>query len=599
MPPPSKKQKWRRTDLSATERHVEDLALHERVDRLEAAGELFTLDTEGTSAASNLTQRARRLVKSRSLSATGEHGVRDSACLASSKAPLLQVVSKHHRKHILKVLQRKADAEKLQGAKTSSHASERKSAPTPHSSSLSAADIWGASIVASENAKKKKHLPSWLSSSPSSSSFSSSSSQTRPSSLALAPVRTAVNSKTELAEKSENSSRKREREEPDNETSSSSDILPKSKKQKASSSSSPSASSTSRSRDKVPARKKKRPALTSRALRSFDSLRAVVPAVQTPDHGESYNPSPEAHAQALLTAAVCTLEEREQWQQTGAHSRSQHVLPRDPEVLEELLLAKTLQEEDTKGSFSKYRKPVDAALAKVLPREKIQELSESQKQRLLYRLVDGGEKVLLDADGALRLVEEEVQHSAGDSEEENSEEEADDPSLFRQPVRREKKKTQADKNRHLRFLQQQRRRAAKLSSRERRAALARLDDLLRECDEDEEDRQEAQKDKEERLKAKIEAAKQGRVKLRIGRNRFVEPPPAVALPDDLSGGSLRTMKALRGGALSAQLTSLQRRGLVELPPTGGATAAYLRRVQKDRSRRISSKKPVRKRQLGT
>ncbi|CBZ52661.1 conserved hypothetical protein [Neospora caninum Liverpool] len=591
MPPPSKKQKWRRTDLSSTEQHVEDLTLHERVERLDAAGELFTLDTEGTSAAANLTQRALRLVKSRTISqADWRNKPRDSSCLASRKAPLLQVVSKHHKKQLLKVLKQK-DAENAQPANgTAPPPASGETAKKPQkarSASHLAVDVWGTSISASEKPSRKKRTPSWPVSSSPSSALSVNASE------ALA----AAAQKSETAEQRSDgkASKKRRREEteapsPDAASPSRSDERQKAEKPR--SSTTPSSSETrASSRGKTT-----RSRLTARALRSFDSLRSLVPALQTPEHGESYNPSPEAHAHALLTAAVCTLEEREQWQQTGAHSRSQHLLPRQQEALEALLLAKSVQEEEATGTTSKYRKPVDAALAEVLPREKIQELTESQKQRLLYRLVHGGEKVAFDADGALRFVAEDAEADRlGESDQDSSEDETKDASFVRQPVRREKKKTQVDRNRHLRFLQQQRRRAAKLSSRERRAALARLDELVQECDEEENEREEAQKDKEQRLQAKIEAAKQGRVKLRIGRNRFVEPPPAVALTEDLSGGSLRAMKAVKGGgALSAHLTSLQRRGLVELPPTGGATASYLRRVQKDRARRLSSKKPIRR-----
>ncbi|PFH37726.1 hypothetical protein BESB_000680 [Besnoitia besnoiti] len=577
MAPPSKKQKWRRVDLSSTERHVEDLTLHERLDRLDAADELFTLDTEGCAPTENLTQRALKFVKSRSVTSKDGDWVKDSSCLASRKSPLLQVVSKTHKKQILKALKRKEAA--IQNARKKSAAG-----------SPAEQDIWGSSTAAEVGGSGRRSRVSSL--------LSASAAAEPPGSLA-ARDEEAPAGEAGGEESARESSAKR-----NGEAASGSEAPPPpAKKLRAASPRSPvsadsvepsAASAASSAPASAPPATRR--VLTARALKSFDRLRPLIPALQTPGDGESYNPSADAHARALLTAAVCSLEERRVHQQTGASGRTQQLLPENTEALADLLLEETEREAHESGEFNKYKRPVDAALAEAIPPEKVQELTERQKQKLLYHLVHGGGKIVFDADGMPRVAgedeEEDGESEEGDSD--ASDEDAETDAPLRKPVGREKKKTQADRNRHMRFLQQQRRRAAKLSSKESRAALARLDALLKECDEDDDARNQAREAREERLKAKIEAAKRGRVKLRLGRNRFVEPPPAVALPEDLGGGSLRTMKAVRGGALVSQVASLHRRGLLDLPPTGGATAAYARRVQKDRARRLSSKKRISK-----
>ncbi|PHJ20588.1 nop53 (60s ribosomal biogenesis) protein, partial [Cystoisospora suis] len=136
---------------------------------------------------------------------------------------------------------------------------------------------------------------------------------------------------------------------------------------------------------------------------------------------------------------------------------------------------------------------------------------------------------------------------------------------------------------------------AKVSLKAFRHAIDNASRLIKDVEVDEEEKNLLRKAKHERLEAKIQAAKEGLVKLKIGRNRFIEPPPLAQLPEDL-GGSLRTMKAVSGdgSAVASQMLSLQRRGLIELPPTGGASGVYLRRIQKERSRKLHSKRRLRR-----
>ncbi|PHJ16058.1 nop53 (60s ribosomal biogenesis) protein, partial [Cystoisospora suis] len=150
MAPPSKKQKWRRVDLSTTEEYLDEKALHEKVDLLETQGNLFTLDTEGCDPLKNLSHRARRIFEeSREKDPHSSHQekkseggrhllnssereqdereeesvkriVKDTSCLANTKPPLLQVISKHHKKHLLRTMKVRANQDLSQASSSSS-----------------------------------------------------------------------------------------------------------------------------------------------------------------------------------------------------------------------------------------------------------------------------------------------------------------------------------------------------------------------------------------------------------------------------------------------------------------------------------------------
>ncbi|PHJ15393.1 nop53 (60s ribosomal biogenesis) protein, partial [Cystoisospora suis] len=125
--------------------------------------------------------------------------------------------------------------------------------------------------------------------------------------------------------------------------------------------------------------------LTSRKLKSFDRLRGFVPALQLPKNDESYNPSPVDHERALLISAVRTLEEQEALQKSQATkqqtSHASSLYTRDLRDLENLLLEKKSEMDAQKGDFSRYTRPVNAALTDIgLSPDTVLQLSSKQKQ---------------------------------------------------------------------------------------------------------------------------------------------------------------------------------------------------------------------------
>ncbi len=73
------------------------------------------------------------------------------------------------------------------------------------------------------------------------------------------------------------------------------------------------------------------------------------------------------------------------------------------------------------------------------------------------------------------------------------------------------------------------------------------------------------------------------------QNMFNEPAMDVALTEEV-GGSLRAMKVAKSGAVKDRISSVYRRGLLELPPQSGV--ALNRRLAKRQRKQQRSRKFV-------
>ncbi|CDR96927.1 hypothetical protein, conserved [Babesia bigemina] len=246
------------------------------------------------------------------------------------------------------------------------------------------------------------------------------------------------------------------------------------------------------------------------------NLAKVIPAVAAPHAGQSYNPTPEAHAE-LVDQAV-----------------------------------QALPKEELESDY-----PLTDLIAKALPALEVEQLSFIQKQKLAHLVVQNNvsEEAIMEV----------LQEPPEDGDEEDDDDDDDDDEEGKQEGRsranRLKKKTRAKRNR----IKQHKETMRQAQMRKRVKQLVHDIRSMKKEDVTAEETSANREGMEERLRRYLAGLVQGKNVPRFGNKVYRADPPPVALSDEMKA-CLRQLQTPTKSPVDHVLDSIYRRGLVPAPP---------------------------------
>ncbi|GBE59004.1 Nop53 [Babesia ovata] len=245
------------------------------------------------------------------------------------------------------------------------------------------------------------------------------------------------------------------------------------------------------------------------------NLAKVIPAVAAPHAGQSYNPTPEAHAE-LIDQAV-----------------------------------EALPKEELESDY-----PLTDLIEKALPTLEVEKLTFIQKQKLAHLVVQNNvsEETIME-------VLQETPEEGGEEDPNDDEDEEESMPERRSRANRLNKKTRAQRNR----IKQHRESMKQAQMRKRVKQLVHDIRSLKKDAITAEDTDANREGREERLRRYLEGLVKGKNVPRFGNKVYKADPPPVALSDEMKA-CLRQLQTPTKTPVDHVLDSIYRRGLVPAPP---------------------------------